>query len=102
MVFSNFNQEDKGVSRQKIATCLTGNDARRIVACVNACEGAPIEDLERLGKDYVKPLIALIDANNSMIESLTKIASYTQDSNLLWWQVEARKALQLAKGADHV
>jgi len=35
----------------------------------------------------------LLDAVKSLRESLHKISSETQDTNLLWWQTESRKAL---------
>lgn len=46
MVFSNFSAVDDGLSRTQVATCLIPEDARRIVACVNACEGLDTELLE--------------------------------------------------------
>ena len=45
-------------------------NARRIVACVNACEGSKTQDLERLGKDYVKPLIDLIDQRDRLLAAI--------------------------------
>lgn len=40
---------------------MSHDDARRLAACWNACEGSKTEDLEELGADYIKPLIKLID-----------------------------------------
>lgn len=54
-----------------------GNDnARRLAACWNACEGSEVEDLERLGADFIKPLIDLIDEN----EKLKKQAKENRDN----------------------
>jgi hypothetical protein len=42
-------------------------NARRIVACVNACEGSETEVLEKLGADFIKPLIDLIDDRANLL-----------------------------------
>lgn len=46
MVFANFSPLDEGRSRIRIAICEREEDARRIVACVNACEGLTTDFLE--------------------------------------------------------
>lgn len=57
----------KGPVQSQIASvcCVEDADqqanARRLVACWNACDGSETEDLERLGANFIKPLIDLID-----------------------------------------
>ncbi|WP_320153010.1 hypothetical protein [uncultured Tolumonas sp.] len=55
-------------------------NARRIVACVNACEGSTTEDLERLGKDFVAPLINLIDQRDELLTAITEAENIAVDS----------------------
>ncbi len=46
MVFANFTASDEGESRVRVAICESPEDARRIVACVNACAGITTAGLE--------------------------------------------------------
>lgn len=43
-----------GVEDERVASRLTDADARRIAACVNACEGLTTEQLERFPLDSFK------------------------------------------------
>lgn len=61
-------------------------DARRIVACVNACEGSETEILEQLGGDFVKPLIDLIDQRD---ELLVALKTYEQAFEKMFCQCSA-------------
>lgn len=78
-------------------------DAERIVACVNACAGIPTELLALdespalIVRDYVSKLRT---DNDLLLSTLNKIASFTQTTNLLWWQEEARKAIAAVKGGE--
>lgn len=47
MIFAGFSHFDEGRSRVRIAVCEREEDARRIVACVNACAGIDTEEIER-------------------------------------------------------
>lgn len=65
-------------------------DARRLAACWNACEGSDVEDLERLGADFIKPLIDLIDERDQLkaqTEDLITVAAHQVQ------QLEAARAL---------
>ena len=73
-----------------VAIASGKEDARRIVACVNACTGIPNEVLELDQPQFVK----LLNQRAELIAALEKIASRTQDTGLLWWQSEAREALE--------
>lgn len=55
-------------------------NARRIVACVNACEGSKTEDLERLAKDFIKPLIDLIDQRGQLLSAITEAENIAVES----------------------
>lgn len=46
LVFVNFSGADAGKARRRIATFERAEDARRTVACVNACAGKSTEQLE--------------------------------------------------------
>lgn len=48
-------------------------NARRIVACVNACRDSETEDLERLGKDYIQPLLNLIEQRDELTKALRDV-----------------------------
>lgn len=50
-------------------------DARRIVACVNACEGSETELLEKIGADYSKPLIDLINHAKDLTDQRNELLS---------------------------
>ena len=45
----------------KGAIADTPEDARRLAACWNACDGSTTEDLERLGSDFIAPWVKLFD-----------------------------------------
>lgn len=45
-IFSNFSADDEGRNRVLVASCQREETARRIVACVNRCEGVDTETLE--------------------------------------------------------
>lgn len=45
-------------------------NARRLVACWNACEGSTTESLELLGSDYIKPLVDLIRQRDELLAAL--------------------------------
>lgn len=47
MLFAGFSVYDEGRSRVRIAICDREEDARRLKACWNACEGISTEALER-------------------------------------------------------
>ena len=46
-VFANFHTRDHGRSRKLVAQVQTQEDARRIVACVNALAGFSTEEIEK-------------------------------------------------------
>ena len=78
-------------------------DAERIVACVNACAGIPTEILildEKAALANRSHVEKLRNDKEVMLASLNKIASFTQSTNLLWWQEEARKAIEVVKGGE--
>lgn len=68
-VFSNFKNKDKGKTRRLVAICQIPEDAQRIVACVNACEGMknPVEHIEQLRGLY-EDLHAVQDASRKTNE----------------------------------
>lgn len=64
-------------------------NARRIVACVNACEGSDTEVLESLGLDFIKPMVDLIDRNRQLEQQLAardaEIAELRKDAERYQW-----------------
>ncbi len=79
------------------ASCMEAN-ARRIVACVNACEGIPTEALEcqskrKISESWVKQRDAMLDALR-MAESF--IAKLEDDDDYTDGQVETINAIRSA------
>ena len=116
-----FNSQDDFVIRKMfadgqeshvVARCHSGAaNARRIVACVNACEGFSIEELEgaNLFKDSIesdaeirelkKQRDELLEALKQMV-SIVEIHSRSTKNNFAWAEMdEARAAIAKAGGA---
>lgn len=51
-------------------------------------------------KDYIGMYEAIGRGGDVMVEALRKIASPTQTTDLLWWQIEAREALAKVGAGD--
>ena len=84
-----------------------GNDDRRIVAVMReAAEDLTAKDAEKEAlrkeveqtqrqlRETAHKATTLAAANARMREALEKISCPSQTFNLLWWQIEARAALQ--------
>ena len=67
MIFSNFSSVDEGRSREFI--CITDNEenAKRVVACVDACAGITTGALEA---GYIKHLVEWDEVHHKNLETL--------------------------------
>lgn len=85
-----------------VATLGNGGEsnARRIVACVNACEGSSTEILESLGSDFVAPIVNLIDQRDRLLDALESIMQNRRITSVMWSdEVQANNAaIAEAKG----
>jgi hypothetical protein len=53
-----------------------------------------IDGLHNVIADRDREIAGLVEENNRLRSYLERIACFSQDDNLLWWQVQARAALQ--------
>lgn len=75
--------------------CQRLNDARINTVNDAITEGKIVQD--RI-TSLESQLASALAANQVMREALTKIASLSQDTDLLWWQNDARAALAIKPG----
>lgn len=76
-------------------------NARRLVACWNACEGAKTEDLEALGPQFIEPVIKLIDQRDELLVSLERLLGKSEAEGWAYSAEEreiARSAIAKVKG----
>lgn len=71
-----------GLESHSIARCHSGAaNARRIVACANACEGIDTEYLEKYGlPGFAKQISDLVEQRDQLLEALRPIAKYGEIS----------------------
>lgn len=100
-----------GVEDERVASRLTDADARRIVACVNACEGISTAYLDDLaaGRGIKGHLSAhqtettrLLEQRGALLAALELIAKSATGTNPDFWTAQvrevARAAIALCKG----
>lgn len=96
---------------EQIGYCLTEDDARRIVACVNACDGLDVEELERfgLGSALGSEIVNLRRMRDDLLAALEKcrkelsawMRDHGEDIGTREAVSEARAAIASAKSYGH-
>ena len=75
-------------------------NARRIVACVNACAGLSTVGLEKVGADFIKPIAELEQQRDQLLAALEHIATAfeAKTTSEQFLMDEARAAIAAVKG----
>lgn len=83
LVFTHYTPIDQGLGRKLVAQCHQGpEDARRLVACWNACEGLHTESLE-CGKPLGDQLVEALNQRDELLAENTQLKATQYGSGKL-------------------